>query len=868
VKIAAAWLAATSDIAYIPYPMPILRQRLERMTTDALDALQTTAPMEQVVGRGRAIGREIVELNLIEAEALERTLTCLGEELAGVADAGRLAQLLAGIAGGFAGAAEAAILGQQEAIRRAATIALERTHADLAAVNEQLSAEIAERIQAERTQRDLADRLLRLHEIDLAILSAKSLPDIAAVCVDHVRELIPSVIVSLTLFDHQNERAVILHSSHPAFPAGRVLPIYMKTGVEALARRLSVDILDLRQMPNPSPGVVETIRLGGRALLSVPIRWRDELLGTMVIVLAEVRAFTNNEKAIVTEIADSAAIAILNRQLLEAEQAARERETTLREVAASLSMGLDLDDLLHRILTQLDRVIAGDSSAVMLLDGERLRVPVQRGRLSTPRQIEAMLAHRPRSIWQVIESSQPFIINDTQTSPDWITTQGFEKVSSWLGVPLLLKGDCMGLITIDREAPNSFNEQDKALAMAFASQAAIAIENARLFARRQEYAGQLEQRVRERTRELEVLYGITAAAVGNPDLASLMRRSLELTVAAFDCAAAAIHLIEGEEIGLRPAALVGRAESAEMLGRLAANDPLLLRPLQTGAPLILNGADLPPDWGQAPNLCLAVAPLRSAERSLGVFSMVCDSPRHMTDDGLLLLTTIVDQIGTAIENIRLRQITRQTAIIEERERLSREIHDAVTQTIYAIALFADAAREAARAGRPAKAQQNIEAILELVEQALRELRLLMFELRPESLSRLGLVEALRERLRMVEHRFAIAADVYAANVGELPYPVEGVFYRIALEALNNSLRHARARRIDINLAIKDDQLEMTIVDDGIGFEGAESAGGMGLNGMQERIGQVGGELILISRGGGGTKVTARAPSPTGRAPVG
>jgi signal transduction histidine kinase len=212
-----------------------------------------------------------------------------------------------------------------------------------------------------------------------------------------------------------------------------------------------------------------------------------------------------------------------------------------------------------------------------------------------------------------------------------------------------------------------------------------------------------------------------------------------------------------------------------------------------------------------------------------------------------------------VENIQLRQITRQAAIIEERERLARDIHDQVTQSIYSAGLFAEAARGAIEAGNLDKMRQHTYSIQRMTSQALRELRSLLFELRTEPLARQGLVEALRERLKTVEHRAGIAGEVLASGVDSIPVAIEETFYRIALEALNNALRHARADRVDITLTAAGGELTMTIADNGIGFdqEAAGDQGGMGLESMQKRIGKVNGELTLTS-GEAGTRVTARA----------
>lgn len=872
--LAAAWRSAVIDNAYIPLSPATVRVRFESLANDVLNALAEPDGSEVLTQRGRAIGRTLIDLNLIRQESLEQTLACLSEQLASVEPPARLSRLLIGIAGGFVAGAESTLLRQQESMSRAATTALLRTQRELKqsrdqleAINVELSAQIVERTRAEEIQRDYAERLQRLHSIDLAILSAESLPAIYDVSVDHLQNLIPSLNISLIQIDVAEATIVVLKSTNESYPTGRTTRITMTQLLDQLAAGKDVYLPDLRalQAQSPEAGMIAT--LGGRSMLAVPLRYGEELIGGLTITLREVRHFTPAEIAVAHEVAGSLAVAIQNRRLLEAEQEAHRREMTLREVAASLNLGLDRDELLNLILAQLNRVMPCQSSAIMLLDDRgQLAVAAQHGNLIEEYELNRMLSERPGSIWRVLQTGKTYIINDTYHSPDWFQSLGHAYIRAWLGVPLLVKGVCLGVLTIDRDEPNAFNEKDEELALTFASQAAIAIDNVRMFARQQAYAGELEQAVSERTRELEVLYGITAAAVGDPELDSLLARALELTVGVFDCVAAAVHLIEGEEGGLQPAYVYERRpEVGEGLRGLAGDEPCLLRPLQIGAPIITDGDDLPADWPGRAGLTLGVVPLRRRERNLGVLSLVCETDDHLAGEGLPLLTTIADQLAVAVENIRLRQVMRQSAIIEERERLARDIHDAITQAIYGISLFAETASGYATAGKLDKVQQSIQSIQQASDQALRELRLLLYELRTERLARKGLVGALRERLQTVEHRAEILGGVHApaTALNGLPVPLEETFYRVAMEALNNALRHSGAKRVDVTLMVEDGHLVMSIVDDGIGFDPATAidAGGLGLESMHKRIGKVNGQLEMLSGPGQGTRIIARAPLP-------
>lgn len=854
-SLATSWLKATSTITFSPLPQSELRRRFELLAAEALAVLGDDTPSDEVIRRGRATGLRLVEMNLLKPEILERTLSCLSSELAGTVAPTRLGWYLAGIAGGFAGATESSLLAQQEAVSRAATAALRQAQDDL-------SAQIAERTKAETSQRDLAERLRRLREIDLAILSAESLEGILEISIDHLQRLIPAISIAITVFDLVNRRSIILSSTHKAYPAGRSMQITMVDALNRLQTGKMVYIEDMQAIRHLSEGVAEIADLGGRSMMAVPLRSRAELIGGLMVTLGEVRAFSDTEISVARELADSVAVAVQNRQLLEAERVARERESTLRQVAAALNLGMDLKELLDHILERLGQVIPNQSAAVVLLEDDKPVLAATRGVFSSSEQLEGLINSRPLAIWIVLESGQPHTINDTYALPTWEIVSGMEYIRAWMGVPLMVKGVCIGILTIDRDEPDAFTERDKELAVAFADQVAIGIDNARLFARQQAHAGELERNVREATRDLQVLYGIATAAVGNTDIEKLLRRALDLSADAFGCVAAAAHLLENQGDNLRLAAGLENGDPAfgKMLDDLDIHSSILLNPLKTGRPVPISGDGLPEAWRDHRGLALTAVPMRARGRNLGVLSLLWDSPEAGSGIAADLLTTIADQIGAAVENIRLYQLTRQSAIIEERERLAREVHDQVTQSLYSAGLFAEAALRAAESANPNKVIQHIQSSLRMTNQALRELRLLLFEFRTDQLARKGLVDALRDRLKTVENRAGISGEVHADNIGGLPLAIEDAFYRIALEALNNALRHARADQVDIVLMIEDDSLIMTLVDNGIGFdrEKAAASGGMGLEGMYKRIAKVGGNLA-ISSNHDGTWVTARVP---------
>jgi signal transduction histidine kinase len=196
------------------------------------------------------------------------------------------------------------------------------------------------------------------------------------------------------------------------------------------------------------------------------------------------------------------------------------------------------------------------------------------------------------------------------------------------------------------------------------------------------------------------------------------------------------------------------------------------------------------------------------------------------------------------------------AVLEERQRLARDLHDSVIQALYSVALHAEAANRLLAAGDVGTAGEYLCDLRDTAQEALEEMRLLIFELRPPVLEQVGLAAALQARLGAVERRANLQTELIVEGVGDLPARVEQALYRIAQEALTNALKHARARCIMVRLRQIESQVILEITDDGIGFDPATGGaqGGLGLQGIAERVTRLDGRLTMQSRPGAGTRL--------------
>ena len=214
-----------------------------------------------------------------------------------------------------------------------------------------------------------------------------------------------------------------------------------------------------------------------------------------------------------------------------------------------------------------------------------------------------------------------------------------------------------------------------------------------------------------------------------------------------------------------------------------------------------------------------------------------------------------------MEHARSFQESRELSVLDERNRLARDLHDAMTQTLFSLRLTLETAASTL-ADDPAAAAGHIHQASALVEATFRELRTLIFELRPPALDADGLGETIRKHLDVVGRAHDLVVRVTTTCDRRLPAEVEGVIYRIVQEAVTNVVRHAEATTIDVQLAVDDHVATVTIADDGIGFDPDARtirARHLGLTSMRERAAAVGGTCTIESSPGAGTTVRVEVP---------
>jgi signal transduction histidine kinase len=252
---------------------------------------------------------------------------------------------------------------------------------------------------------------------------------------------------------------------------------------------------------------------------------------------------------------------------------------------------------------------------------------------------------------------------------------------------------------------------------------------------------------------------------------------------------------------------------------------------------------------------------RIAVKSKDELGVLAESFNQMADSLQRQTQELTEANQAAIENARLYEQAHAIATMEERQRLARELHDSVTQSLYSLTLLAEASKRTASSGDIDKAVGNISRLGETAQQALKEMRLLVYELRPLALEQAGLSDALQNRLDAVEKRAGVDAQLRVSLEADLHPTIENGLFRIAQEVLNNSLKHAEATKILVSLTTHEGHVELEIQDNGKGFESEaiQDQGGLGMVSIRERVEALHGWYSITSKPGAGVRVWIRVP---------
>ncbi len=278
-------------------------------------------------------------------------------------------------------------------------------------------------------------------------------------------------------------------------------------------------------------------------------------------------------------------------------------------------------------------------------------------------------------------------------------------------------------------------------------------------------------------------------------------------------------------------------------------------------PLIISDPAQTPQFSriieQFKSFTIAIIPLLYSEQLMGVLILARSEETGFIPDEIVRLSVVTEELASFIYSDRKRK---SDIALAERHRLAQDLHDSITQKLYGLVTLTEAVKMGLESGAPVDENQMVEKISENARQALREMRLFLFELEPVDIERDGLVSTIQQRLASVEGRSGIQARMLADTEILLSVEKETEIYYIVEEALNNILKHANAKSVLVKLKQRKESIFLEIEDNGCGFDSDNvKFGGKGLGNIKERAKRIKGKLKIASSLDHGTKISLDVP---------
>ncbi|MCQ3975316.1 MAG: hypothetical protein DPW09_17880 [Anaerolineae bacterium] len=732
-----------------------------------------------------------------------------------------------------------------------------------------------------------ATRIATINRLGQLITSGLALDQLLQQAVETICDDLHLDSLGLALIDPADPDMLILLRAVGAY-APDIPPNFRQSihvGICGIAARTRQSVLlnDVSRNPDyiSMPGVDDIY-----AELVVPVVVGEQLLG--VLNFESRQPIMPEDVADLEIVAHQLGVAIENARLFEAEKRRAARVAIINRVARLIAGNLDLEQLLQTAVEAIAGYLYYQNVALLLVDPadpETLVLRASSGIYATAE----ILGYRQKIdrgiIGAAIETRRYLLINDVRRDPRYVSIPGGDTITAELAIPIIIGERLVGALNIESEQPMS--QEDAAGFEIIADQLGVAIENARLFAETQSALNQTQ-----------LLYQTSQRISTAMEVDEVIRAYLE-QVAARGRYACSVVLYEFDDQGQRSAVIVrGQWTREKGLIHLAERIPYsrddLDPPLDAGQTITVSDAQtdprIPPALRrvqlEAGRPALAFIPLMVRGQRIGLVVLSDVAPHAWEPADLHPYQATAAQLATAIDSRRqhylLSERGRQIAVLKERQRLARDLHDSVTQLIFSITLIAQSVAPAWRRD-PAEGERRIQRLLELSQSALAEMRALLAELRPPDsqplppgpvpgivqVQRDGLVAALQSHIANLA-RDGLQVKLNAAGYVRQPLEQEETLYRIAQEALNNVVKHARAQTVELKLLVNQQFIQLKVVDDGVGFAPTASVpsadktkGGLGLTTMRERAEALGGTVQLTAAPGSGATVTVTIPRKDG-----
>ncbi len=543
------------------------------------------------------------------------------------------------------------------------------------------------------------------------------------------------------------------------------------------------------------------------------------------------------------------------------------RLLALHRANLELIKDISLDTLLQRIAQVASEQVDAEYAALAVLteDGgleNFVTVGMSASKI-------AKISHKPKGLGllgALMDAEDPIRLKNLTDDPRSVGFPAHHPpMRSFMGVPILTANRQLGQIYLtNKKTEDAFSEEDEQIIQMLAGYAAAAIQNARLYDNLRERDIALTQR----SEDMTLLNDIASALAPTLGLDEIVSKTLALVMDYLHVEAGEIFLLDEETETLR--LVLHRGEAAEafwtrsrfkigegFVGLTAQENKTMMSKNLSKDMRYLRSAV--PEAGFQQIICL---PLTSGEKMIGVLGTAKRGDEPFDDRSVQLLSAVGNWAGLAIENSRLHSNARRLAVLEERERIGMDMHDGVIQSIFGVGLSLENVYLLLDED-PHKAKEGIKQAIDGLNQSIRDLRTYILDLRPRQLGEENLMVGLRRLL--TEYRVNTLSEAMLTgkehDLANLPQKQALILFHICQEALANTAKHARAKRVSVSVWMTPDRVLLEIQDNGKGFalDKMSMTLGHGLSNMHTRIRNAGGEVEIISAPGEGTTVLAWLP---------
>lgn len=631
----------------------------------------------------------------------------------------------------------------------------------------------------------------------------------------------------------------------------------------AVTEKIPINVRDAAHERGVESGGVDSV--GGDAFAVLPMIAKDKVVGVLIVNNAATgRRITDDDIELLMSFAGQAALAVNNAQLLLTREEKIRQLASLYETAVAIGSTLRVEDILELVVHVTNNLSHTDVTALALVDlrSDDLRLD-QTAFVVKGRDEEKM---RPWLAEELEEATRE-IVHSGAAKPVTLSVQHPQLGPAVIvAVPLQVKNVTIGVLGAVDLAPSHFNYDDVLVLTILASHAAVAVENARL------HAGAVQK-----LKETTVLYQVAQQMATGQDIESsldLIANEINQMLHYHTCT---IFLSDAKKEQLEPVLVKhspnGFGDHVSIApgnpGIVAANEGITGWVFTTGQALNLAnvGADARgSDATKGLEESLLAAPLAVEAQRIGVITITKPGKSQFTDEDLRLLKIISAQAAVIIQNARLREETQRLMIADERNRIARDMHDGVAQSLYSIALNLQVCLKLLRT-KPESIREKLLGLQSLASESLTEVRKYIFGLRPSILEEYGLPMAIERSLEEFERVHGIKGTFQRSGVRQVLAPaIEREVFGVLQEALANVMKHSGASEVIVRLDIRGDNGRLTINDNGRGFDvdeaiaGTQNGRSLGLTSMRERVQSIGGTLTLDSGEGEGATLVVDVPT--------